>query len=270
MSNTKSVSRPDQTIAAQAHAKDVALPNVTAGIQRVVSTLADPEAWLSEVTKSGQFATVAKAHAGAYVGLGKIEAGAKDRRTFVGAQVHRVMTLGGSKPADIADALAVTSGRVSQLKVTARLIFDLGFHPAEKITQDLSSKTYKGLSAVVMADDSTRAKVEEFYAKVTAPVRAEVGGSAEDSGANGQDTSDTREGSPNTDTASERIVLPATLGQRVATVEAIVAGIDPTVVGASEFVALAGVWAQLEALLDSVPEDIRAKAAKGLREVNGK
>lgn len=170
----------------------VGAPKIAPKLAKLLESL-NPEA-LQAATKSGKLAQFSDGLAELYAVLGSAERQARENRTVAGAYVHRAMSLDGKTPGEIGTKLGVSSGRVSQLKWTAKLLIDLDFAPSEAITAKLTSgkMNLKPVAEAIRADSATRASVEAAYAKATAPVQASVGGSAEGSTASGGDTSDTR------------------------------------------------------------------------------
>ena len=103
----------------------------------LIASFADPEAVLSASIKDPM--ATAKKYAGLYAASDSAASAFENTKTYAGAYVARILDNAGQGD-QIATLLGVKAARVSQYRMSARLIFDFDFVPGAEDTNLLTSR----------------------------------------------------------------------------------------------------------------------------------
>jgi len=242
------------TVAASKSSLPVALPkgvSVTAGVSNLIDSFRDPEAVLSESVKNPE--ATARKYAGLYQTMTAMEGSAASTKTYAGAYVARIMDKAG-KGSEVAGMLGVSPSRVSQLRLSARLIFDFDFVPGADDTAALTSRAQndKDVKAAIEEAAKSDASVSEKHDKVVEALSKWNDAQAVKAAEKGKG-----KGKPNAIAGSEKPAALKGNAAKLAEIHKLVG--ELTTLGHEDIAALFGVRAEIDSAIGATPEPVRVK-----------
>lgn len=146
--------------------------SLSKGNTDAIASFEDPESVLSAAVQNPK--QVTDRYISLYRTMTLVSGAATSTKTYAGAYVTRLMDKQDKTTAEIIEALGadeegnkVSASRISQYRVSARLIFDLDFAPGASDTNALTSRAQndKDVAAVIRDKDATHDTVTAALAK---------------------------------------------------------------------------------------------------------
>lgn len=236
----------------------VAMPtgvNLTAANTRLIESFGRPE----DIENESNPVAAAKRYGQLFSTMSVLEERVGLTKTYAGAYAVRLMDKADKSVDEIREVLGgVSASRVSQLRLSARLIFEYDFVPGLEDTALLTSRGQNDatVKAAINAADKEKVGTEKGHAAIAKALETYKNDAARK--AADKAAGKTRP-TPNAVTGGEKVTPPTGNAARLTTIHEALSAM--TSLSSDDMVSLLGIRDEISRLMGAAPEPLRVKAA---------